>query len=254
MAKGKEKEEKPDVTETAETSQELTPLTQEDTYLAKAKEEADAKAWEKYQGMQRVLAERERRIAELEAQVVSPSPSVGDDKLIELMIQDRKGKAEFGEPDPIISQLEKELERRKYQQTQQVQLQWQQQVTRQWQEKFNQQIKEAGLDPQDELLDDFHDAFEDAKDNGKFGKAERKLNRILSKAKPTKAKPAETEDERIDRLAEEKYRAKLEEKGLLATDTGLPSGVGGPRTKAEAAQLYAAGKLTDSEYREWRYK
>lgn len=58
-----------------------------------------------------------------------------------------------------------------------------------------------------------------------------KADAMIGKVKKAKAEvksdtPKETEEERIERLAEEKARKKLEEKGLLEAETGQPAGVG----------------------------
>jgi len=96
--------------------------------------------------------------------------------------------------------------------------------------------------------------------SGQFDKADKALDALeaeanKSKEEPKEEKPKETEAERIERLVEEKTRQFLEEKGLLRTEAGGPSGAGRkPTTKAEAARLYSEGKLSDKEYAEWRHK
>ena len=66
----------------------------------------------------------------------------------------------------------------------------------------------------------------------------------------------ETEEQRIERLAEEKaqtkYRAKLEEKGLLESDAGGPSAAS--RSFAEIEKGYAAGETSYEVYTEARKK
>lgn len=201
--------------------------TQEELDAAKAEIKTDAD--KQYQGIQRVVSQKDQKIKELEAKPTQPSIG-GDDTVLEFLLQDRKSKAaELGETDPMIAKLEAELAERKQKQSQGAQLRWQEQVTQQQGEKFDQQIKEAGLDPSDERLDDFHDAFEDAKEDGKFGKAERKLDRILGKIKPSESKGKETEEDTFAKRLEEEKRKWMEEHGLLATETGGPS-AGGQRS------------------------
>jgi len=64
---------------------------------------------------------------------------------------------------------------------------------------------------------------------GQFDKAEKKLTQ-LEEAKQTKP-PKETEDEKVERLATEKYNALLKERGLLTQDAGTPAGASGSREK-----------------------
>lgn len=77
--------------------------------------------------------------------------------------------------------------------------------------------------------------------HGRFGEADKLLEQIEAEAtKPEEkkevkeTKPTETEEERIERLAEEKYRAKLEEEGRLTTEVVAPSAPsGGVFTRAQ---------------------
>ena len=68
-------------------------------------------------------------------------------------------------------------------------------------------------------------------------KAEQKTNTSKDNGK-------ETEDQRIERLAEEKLRRHLEDRGLLDTYDIKSSGSG---TKQEAMSLYVKGKITAEE-------
>lgn len=254
MVKGKQEELGKTGTEALDTETEITDsgteieakaktFTQEELDAFKA--EIEAEADKRYQGIQRVVSKKDQEIERLRK---AQPRETGDDTLLEVMLQDRRSKAtELGEPDPVIARLETELAQRKRKQTQEAQLRWQEQVTQQHREKFDQRIQEAGLDPNDERLDDFQDAFEDAQEDGRFGKAERKLNRILSKVKEPKGKgKSETDEERIERLAEEKLRAKMEEQGLLITETGGPSASSGSWLEFE--KRYIAGKVPPEEY------
>ena len=71
--------------------------------------------------------------------------------------------------------------------------------------------------------DDNLERVEDALTLGKVERAEARV----AKAEASKEKPVESEEERIERRAEEKARQKLEESGVLETDTGLPGKSGG---------------------------
>ncbi len=61
---------------------------------------------------------------------------------------------------------------------------------------------------------------------GQFDKAEKRLDK-LEEAKQTKPpEPKESDDEKVERLANEKLQAELKERGLLTQDTGSPSASG----------------------------
>lgn len=75
---------------------------------------------------------------------------------------------------------------------------------------------------------------------GDLDLAEKKIAKAESKSKTSiPSGKTETEEERTNRLVEEKYQTKLKEAGLLKTDTATPSG----RTKSEHDILarYASG-------------
>lgn len=203
---------------------ELTPEAQTKTYtqqeldvlVARAKQEEE----DKYKGFQRVVSAREKEIETLKQKVAQPSRA---SKATEVILEELKARqAEEGIVNPRIAQLEAEIAREK-------QLEWQTQVTQQYEARFNQRIKDAGLDPNDETLEDFRDALEDAKEDGRFGKAERKLDKILTTIKPPepKEKVTETEEDKFSKRLEEAKRQWMEEQGLLKTETGGPSASSG---------------------------
>ncbi|KKN57538.1 hypothetical protein LCGC14_0560840 [marine sediment metagenome] len=91
--------------------------------------------------------------------------------------------------------------------------------------------------------DDVADIY-DALVDGKSYKAERIIKRLEGKPE-TKETPKESEDDRIERLVTEKYNAKLEEDGLLHTESAEPSGRS--RTRDELRAKHAAGEITTEE-------
>ncbi len=60
-------------------------------------------------------------------------------------------------------------------------------------------------------------------ERGKFDIADRRIAKLLNKASP-QTQIKETEEERINRLAEEKSRKLLEERGVLKPEKAAPSG------------------------------
>lgn len=218
-----------------------------DALIAVAAEKAKLEAQDEYRGIQRTVSKKDREIEELRKRVSQPPETTEDLGIYEAMIADRQGRADYESNDPVITQLQAKLNAAKQKQTRDNQARYQERVTRESWDKCSKLIEDAGLDLEDEKLDDFHDAFDDAKDTGRFERAERKLSRILGKVKPKEK--TESEDERIERLAdaksEEKLLAKMGKKDMLSTDTIEPSGVGTSATKA--MEEYVKGKITAEE-------
>jgi len=88
---------------------------------------------------------------------------------------------------------------------------------------------------------------EDLLISGRFERAEARVVKAEGKKAPVKDSKVETEEQRIDRLAEEKHRSYLEEKGLLDTYESTPSG--SSSSISEATRKYANGEITATEAR-----
>ena len=77
--------------------------------------------------------------------------------------------------------------------------------------------------------------------------AEQKIAKAKAKSTDTKEKVVESEEDRIERIAEEKLRKKMEEKGMLESDAGSPAGAGagGSYTPARLKELQStqAGRM-----------
>jgi len=191
-----------------------------------------------YKGLQGVISKKDTRIRELET---VPTPIEGDDKVLELLVQNMRSKEAYGETDPLIPQLEAEVRARKDRQKHETQMRFQQGETNKAWDKINAQITDAGFDPNDERFELVVEAFEDARDfSGKFDRAYTKLDRILSKSKPEKQ---ETETEKD---TAEKARKDLEEKGLLTTETGGPSAVS--ESFEDFQKRYMKSEVSRDEY------
>lgn len=79
--------------------------------------------------------------------------------------------------------------------------------------------KEFGTYEENDNVAEIYDALME----GKTYKAERIIKK-LEKTTDTKEKKVESEEERINKLVDEKLRLKMEEKGMLESETGGPSG------------------------------
>ena len=176
-------------------------------------EELDALLGERdkaYQGIQRVVSQKDRKIRELEAPRTQPS------KATKVILEEMEARqTEEGITNPRIAQLRAEIAREE-------QAEGMETITREWRGKITDKIVNAGLDPSDEAFDDVWESFDVAYAiDGKFERADKKADRILAKVKPVEKK--ETKPEDFDKRLEEEKRKWMEEQGLLATDTGGPS-------------------------------
>ena len=97
-------------------------------------------------------------------------------------------------------------------------------------------------------LKDDEEGLEKIEDLLASGRGLERAEKKVAKAEASSSK-GETEAERIERLAEakaeEKLRAKMEEKGMLTSDNNLPSGTGTSATKAMAE--YVKGNISAEE-------
>lgn len=234
MPKGKEEKEPKEPTVEPEVKEptEPTTFTQED--LDKAREEGKSEAWEQYQGIQRALSTKDRRIKELESQQPqAPRINQIQREMLDLMAGDAYS------DDPTrqgrIQQLRAEL-------TREEQLQAQEIFIRQKRDEVNKKIVDAGLDPNDESLEGVEDAFDLFCVDGKFGRVDRKLDRVLSKAKPQKSEPKEAgqlSEEDKEKIA----REYLDKQGLTKGDTGLPSAGGMSFTREDIEKMSPGERL-----------
>lgn len=212
--------------------------------LTAAEERGEAKALEKYQGIQRTISKKDTEIERLKNQLGEPQPSGTRRTLTALLEEMEKRGEEYGS-DPSsqgrISQLKSELAREE-------QLEYQKGVARKVRSELDQKIRDAGRDPSDEMFESVNEAFEDAADwHGKFDRAERKLDRILTQAKPMELPKVEPPEDR-QKAINEAARQMLEEKGQLVSETGGPSASSGSFQQFE--KDYIEGKVPPEEYAE----
>ena len=202
------------------------------TELEKAQSEAKAH--------QRIATKATQELSQLKKQAIQPLPALGDDRLVELLLQEKKAKSkELGESDPMIPVLETELAQRKQKALYEAQMRWQEQQITDAQSRCHQQLIEAGYNlDKDEIFDEVDSWISiEAGHRGEFDKVFKRLDKRIGKPKEAQL-PKESEEERINRLVDEGVRKKMEEKGLLTIDSGLPSG-GGERifTESEIADM-----------------
>lgn len=204
-----------------------------DALVATAAEKGKAEAWEEYQGIQRVVSQKDQRIKELEEREAQPSKS--DDDLLQILIDERKGKpSEYGEADPLIPKLESIVSKRK-------QAQSQAQVAT-FNRKADAVYKRAEEAYGEDDVDNLH-SIRTLIRAGDFDLAEKKLAKVTKKEPPKKEEKQEVADDTF--VSEEAKRKWMEEHGLLESETGLPSASLG--SKQEAMQKYISGEITSEE-------
>lgn len=177
--------------------------------------EAKAEAMKEYQGIQRIIAKKDQEIEYLRGQTSKPRTSTPAYKALLDALE--AGQDALGEPNPKLTLAKQIIAEEEKREAQEVVYRQQEAIANKAKDDLANKIKEANLNPEDEMFDDVWDAWDlsNALD-GKFERAERKLSRILKNVKPPEKKE---EDE------EEIARKVLEKKGLLKSETGGPSGV-----------------------------
>ena len=228
--------------------------TEVDTLIKTALEDE----YKKFNKSQTRLGEENKKLREqidrLSQVPKTASPS-SDDKVYELLLQDKKRKAsELGESDPMISVLEQELSERRQRRTREAyesQMHQQEQRRTNEHEKIRRQIVDAGLDPEDDMFDSVYNSVDIAyaiatgADSFADGvkKAYTKLERVMSKVKP---ESTETKPSRIEELETELKRLKLENEGKLKSDKGIPAGE--VLSFQQFEEQYIKGKVLKADY------
>ena len=187
-----------------------------DVLVAQARDEEK----EVYKGIQRTVSAKDEEIKRLRE---SGKPQSDNSGLGQVMLDEMKASQEFGTVNPRVAQLESLLSTEKTKQARAEATQRGDEITREYRTKLNKKIGDIGLDPSDERFDDVWDTFEIAYAvDGKFERAEKKLDRILTKVKPEEKTKETTEDE-VKRLAKEMSDTFLKEGGYLSLNEDGPS-------------------------------
>ena len=199
--------------------------------IAQAKEEARQEAYAKaLKDYQRQAAKKDQKIDELEKQLAQAPKTVEDD-LVEILLQERKGKAsEYGEEDTLIPKLEALLAKKKESQKQ-AQLQA---YYKEADAIYNLAVEAFGEDDVDSLY-----TVRTLIRSGDFDLIRKKIAKV---SKEGKKKEPETKEEVSPFVSEEAKRKWMEEHGLLESETASPSG-GGMMT-------FTAEQIADREFYE----
>lgn len=171
-----------------------------------------------------IMSQQGADLKRLQREQSQPSKRSSVDKIHLAEMEARE--KDTGETNPRIAQLKAEIaeEEKREVDAQQTRIRETQETISGYQKR----VEVLGLTEDSEDYLDIKDWVE----SGKYPRAEVRLKK-LEKGKPVE-KPKETEDERVNRLVEEKLRAEMEKKGMLSSDTGSPSGSGGKPTFTEA--------------------
>ena len=190
-----------------------------------------------YKGLQRTLEERNkesRKQADLENRITGLQDTI---ELLATAVSAR-GEIEQLEPDArqdVLAQLRKQRSeqeaKRKTEESQIAQREYAQKADA----IFNRAKAIFGNDGDD------IERVEELLIGGRLDRAEA---RVL-KGEQGKEKPLETEEQRVDKLANEKFQKLLKDKGLLEEHSGYPTASGG--TPQEVMSLYIDGKIDAEE-------
>ncbi len=238
-----------DIDEKKETAEQQTPTQESEASQLKAEiERLKAQVDEKDKGfksLQRELSEREKKLQSVSTQEEKLQALRDDFKTLAAWVASSAGKtpeeyeeAKTTNKDNLLAEFEKREKQRQEQQRIQ--------ELKQKGDEFRQRVEALGLTDKDEEYWDIHDLVID----GKLQRADVKLKKLEAKKEvPVENKTLEkkeSEDERINRLVEERLQKAMEAKGLLTSDAGTPSS--GAMDRHKANQKYIAGEISRSEY------
>ena len=191
-----------------------------------------------YKGLQKTLSEKDR---ETKKQANLDSRINGLQDTIELLATAiaSGGNAEEIEPSQrqdVLAELRKQRTtqeaKRKEEETKQTQQEYAQKA-----DAIYERAKTAFANDDESL-----ERVEDLLMNGRLDRAESRVVKAEGKSNPNKG---ETEEQRAEKLAQEKFNKYLEERGLLEEYSGLPSA--GSGTSQDAMKQYIEGKITADE-------
>jgi len=141
------------------------------------------------------------------------------------------------------NQMETEQKTKRAKEVQEVQVAELQKVITGYQER----VQTLGLTEDDETYWEIYELVTQATPAG-LKRADIKLKKMEDAKKvKTDEKPEETLEARTTKLAEDKFRKMLADKGMLDTDVGKPSG-GGGRGKEQVLKDYIQGKIPLEKY------
>ena len=193
--------------------------------LAKKQEEL-------WKNEQRVNSRKEAELQRLKTQMQDRQASEETLKAMMELIAEEKGQKEeeFGETfekrkPNLVQQWEK---RQKELEAKRIREEYNLRANEVW----GKATAEVGLTPDNEDYWEIQNFLK----TGQIERAEVKINKLTAvKAAPPPAKPQETpketEEERINRLVEEKLRQRMESDGLLVSETGTPSAANNTRSQ-----------------------
>ena len=121
-------------------------------------------------------------------------------------------------------------------------------------ETFRKEVEAMGLTRKDDEYWQMYDLVV----TGNFTDAEARLQVLKEKKQmpetkePEQTKPKESEEDRINRLVNERLQKAMEEKGLFTSDAGTPSGK--PMNYSDAAVAFSEGRIDRKTFEKYRNK
>ncbi len=202
----------------------------------KAKEAELQKAKSTEQGLRGSLKEKDKILNEQQGIMSRLDAFEQTQKILAAMIAE-KGEVTDGDPSQKqdylkkFEDIQKNVETKRTQDAEKAKRDAQ---IAEWQTKADEtkvRTESLGLTDEDEAYHEIRHLVTE----GDFKLADIKLKKLESQKKAEKKaeKPNETDDQRIERLADEKSKAYLQSKGAWKADTGVPSGSGKGKLTAE---------------------
>tara|TARA_Y100000310_G_scaffold144390_1_gene143635 strand:+ start:11420 stop:12169 length:750 start_codon:yes stop_codon:yes gene_type:complete len=195
-----------------------------------------------YKGLQKTLSERDReskKQADLENRIVNIQDTI---ELLATAVSSRGDvdNLEPSERQDILTQIRKKRDdtdtKRKQQETEEGQREYIQKA-----DALYNRAKAAFANDDDAI-----EKVEDLLINGRLDRAEARVSKAEEKKEIPKKEDMETEEQRVDKLAQAKFNQLLEERGLLEEYSARPSASGSVQ---EAMVAYSEGRITSDEAR-----
>jgi len=204
-------------------------------------------AEEKYKGIQRTIAQKDRELEQLRKRSVPEQ----DDSILEFLLADKKKNLEYGDHDPVVAQLEAKIRERKIHKAQEDADRYREQKVSEAKAELENKLADADDITFKEMMIAVDDASWNARSEDDFKKRvellHKKLDRTKEKAMP-KVEPSKVDvEEDREKWYQERRRKEMAGNGELTTDAGMSSA--GSGSWIEFEKRYVSGQVSDDEYR-----
>ena len=208
--------------ETPTAEEQIATLQQEKETLEKERAALTKERDEKDKGLKTAHARLTEKDKEIRSKNAVNTRIDGLEETIRILagMQDEKlGELEDGKRTDYLGKFDDIVKRQKADRDQEI-AKTQQEEDYKHRDELWSRAKEFGTYEDNDNVAEIYDALME----GKIYKAERIIKKLEKPTDTKKEDKVESEEERINKLVEEKLRVKMEEKGMLESETGGPSG------------------------------